>query len=67
MSNEVVNDFQYQQAPEKKNKTTLWIILAVALVVILCCCALVAIALIITGSTGYDGIDFSFTTLLSLV
>jgi len=67
MSDEVVNDFQYQQAPEKKNNTTLWIILGVALVVILCCCALVAIVLVFTGSTGYDGIDFSFAPLLSLV
>ena len=36
MSNEVVNDFQYQHAPEKKNNTTLWIILGVALAVLLC-------------------------------
>ncbi|MDY6847392.1 MAG: hypothetical protein SVP52_09695 [Chloroflexota bacterium] len=67
MSNEVVNDFQHQQAPEKKNKTTLWIILGIALAVMLCCCALAAIGLVFGVSMVYDGIDFSFAPLLNLI
>ena len=56
---------EFQQTPEKKNQTVIWIILAVVVGVILCCCALVALALVFFIPAGrFESFEFSLIPLL---
>lgn len=59
---------EFQQTPEKKNQTVIWVILAVVVGVILCCCALVALALIFFIPAGrFESYEFSLIPLLGLI
>jgi len=58
----------FEVAPAKKSKKTLWIILAIVAVVLLCCCCLMVTLIIIGASTGWYEDTFNyFTPLLQFV
>ncbi len=56
----------FEQAPEKKNKKTLWIILAIVAVILLCCCLVVVLSLVL-GWFSFDGWVYQLTPYLQLI
>ena len=65
------NDYgvtEFQETPDKKSRTVIWIIIAVVVAVVLCCCALVALALLFFIPAGrFEGFEFSLIPLLRLI
>lgn len=57
------------EAPQKKNRTVLWIILAVVAVILLCLCVVVVAAVIFFAVSDGNGWDYYYQipTLLNLI
>ncbi len=58
-----------EEAPEKKNRTALWIILAVVVVLLLCLCVVVVAGVILFAvSDGvWNSFNYQLPALLSLI
>ena len=58
MTDNQMETSEYQEAPEKRNNRTLWIILGVLGAILICCCVLAAVGAFMYIPDWYNQFNF---------